>query len=181
MNSGMNGGDMGAASGEMGGGRGGRGRRGESDMSGPVAPPSLTMYVRWQSALPVRRALVIEKFGREGAESDEAKKFLDQVVPAYVVGIIGVPPAIGRIPSDRLNEMAKKSTALVRKDKDPIAAENTQLSAHEKSMDLYFVFSKTSAITLDDKEVEFISKMGPIEIKRKFKLKDMVVGDKLEL
>jgi hypothetical protein len=34
---------------------------------------------------------------------------------------------------------------------------------------------------LDDKEIEFSSKVGTIALKQKFKLKDMAVNGKLEL
>jgi hypothetical protein len=48
-------------------------------------------------------------------------------------------------------------------------------------MTVYFLFPRSEAITLEDKEVEFETKLGPMEIKRKFKLQDMVFGGKLEL
>jgi hypothetical protein len=37
-----------------------------------------------------------------------------------------------------------------------------------------FAFPKTDAITLEDKDVEFVTKLGQVEIKEKFNLKDMV-------
>src|SRR5258708_2292180 len=63
---------------------------------------------------------------------------------------------------------------------DPIEAGSVQRIPGEKGSVAFF-FPKTSAITLEDKEVEFVSKVARIEVRRKFKLKDMVVGDKLEL
>jgi hypothetical protein len=51
----------------------------------------------------------------------------------------------------------------------------------EKTVLLYFAFPKTEEITLEDKEVEFISKVGPMEFKKKFKLADMVLNGKLTL
>jgi hypothetical protein len=44
-----------------------------------------------------------------------------------------------------------------------------------------FEFPKTAPITLEDKEVEFITKVGQSQIKKKFKLTDMVFGDQLAL
>lgn len=43
------------------------------------------------------------------------------------------------------------------------------------------MFPKSDAITLDDKEVEFVTTLGGSEIKKKFTLKDMVLGDQLVL
>jgi len=167
-------------------GGGGGGRRGGS---GPNIPseagggaggaPSMLVHVRWQSAMPIRQAIVLTQLGREKADSDQAKKFLSQVANEYVIAVAGLPPAFDRVPDEQLNELAK-GAALQRKDKDPIAAAGVQRIPGEKGSVAFF-FPKTSAITLDDKEVEFVSRVARIEVRRKFKLKDMVVADKLEL
>jgi hypothetical protein len=44
-----------------------------------------------------------------------------------------------------------------------------------------FAFPKTDPITLDDKEVELVSRIGQYNVKKKFKLKDMVVNGQLAL
>jgi hypothetical protein len=44
-----------------------------------------------------------------------------------------------------------------------------------------FLFPKTVAIDMDDKEVEFSTKLGQTIVKTKFKLKDMVFNGKLDL
>lgn len=177
--------DMSASNGEepsMGGPRSRGGGHGGGDMeAGSGGGTSVLLTVRWQSALPVREAVVVTKLGHEKADSEDARKFLGQTVAGYVVAVIGVPPAMGRIPAERLNELAKTTTALRLKDKDPIPADRAEAVARERSVDLFFVFPKSSPITLEDKEVEFIARLGRIEVKRKFKLKDMVLGDKLEL
>jgi hypothetical protein len=173
---GQNAGDM---SGGGGGGGAGRGRPGSmGEMGGGGGAPSMTVHVRWQSALPIRQALVVNKLGHEKADSDQAKQFVGQTIPYYVVAVVGLPVNMtARIPDDQLAELAKTAT-LVRKDKDPIAAESAQKMPGEG---VAFLFPKTAAITLDDKEVEFVSKVGRLEVKRKFKLKEMVLADKLEL
>ena len=159
----------------------GAGRAGGGTMEDTqLTTPSVVLGVRWQSALPVRQALVVSKFGPEKADSEQAKNFLNQTVTNYVVGIIGVPPAFARGSGEGLPELAKL-VSLVRKDKEPIVAEKAQASQQPKGVDIYFLFPKADAITLDDKEVEFVAKLGRIEIRRKFKLKEMVVGEKLEL
>jgi hypothetical protein len=162
----------------------GGGRRGNG--GGPGYPSeaaggasSMMVRVRWQSAMPVRQAIVLTQLGPEKADSDQAKKFLNQVSNEYVVAVVGLPPALDRVPEEQLNELAK-GAALQRKDKDPIPAGAVQRIPGEKGSVAFF-FPKTSAITLEDKEVEFVSKVARIEVRRKFKLKDMVVGDKLEL
>ena len=68
-----------------------------------------------------------------------------------------------------------------RGDKALIVPEQIQVGMLEKTVLVYFSFPKTDAITLEDKDVEFVSKVGPMEYKKKFKLTDMVVGGKLTL
>ena len=50
-----------------------------------------------------------------------------------------------------------------------------------ESVMVVFVFPKTDAIALDDQEVEFITKLGETEVKKKFKLKDLVFAGQLAL
>jgi len=164
----------------MGGGGGGRGGRGGGGGGMGGGGFSMNLRVRWQSAVPIRKALVVAMLGREKADSEQGKNYVTQVIPYYVVAISGLPAAMSqRLTDENLAELAKTAT-LVRKDKDPIAAENAQKVAGEQGT-LAFLFPKTSEITLDDKEVEFVSKVGRLEVKRKFKLKEMVIADKLEL
>jgi hypothetical protein len=165
----------------MGGGGGRSGRSGGGESVGATGGVSIMLRVCWQSAPPVRQATVIAKLGHDKVESDEAKKFLAQEMPVYVIGVLDLPPEMARFPKERLNEIAKTTTSLRIKDKDPIAASGVQSAPREKAVDLYFLFPKTSPIALDDKEVEFVSTLGRFEIKKKFKLKDMVIGDKLAL
>ncbi len=49
------------------------------------------------------------------------------------------------------------------------------------TFDLYMLFPRDAAYTVDDKEVEFRTKIGKINIRRKFKFKDMVYNGKLEM
>jgi hypothetical protein len=46
---------------------------------------------------------------------------------------------------------------------------------------MLFLFPKTVPLTLDDKDVEFSSKVGSLMVKQKFHLKDMVFDGKLDL
>ena len=140
---------------------------------------TVTLHVRWLSALPVRQALVISRLGREQLDSEQARKFLQQNPGYYVVAIVGIPPQMAAgISDERLAAMAKDAT-LLRKGKNPITAESAQKLTDEPGF--AFLFPKTGAIRDDDKEVEFVSRLGALELKSKFKLKDMMFGGKLEL
>jgi hypothetical protein len=50
-----------------------------------------------------------------------------------------------------------------------------------QSVDVVYLFPRTQPIESDDKEVEVVLKLGEIEAKKKFSLKDMVYNGKLQL
>ncbi len=49
------------------------------------------------------------------------------------------------------------------------------------TFNLIYAFPKHAGLTVDDKEMEFVNKVGKMSIRKKFKLKDMVVNGKLEM
>jgi hypothetical protein len=173
------GGDTGGG-GRSGGGRGGRGGSGAGDTSeapGGQMVQAAAVVVRWQTALPVREALILDKYGAEKAGSEEAKKVLAQDPPNYVIVMVGLPSGMLRSAAQGL----KEGTSLVVKGKDPIMAENVQASQRGPVSDVYLVFPRKTPLTLEDKEVEFKCKLGKTLVQKKFKLKDMVVAGRLEL
>ncbi len=69
-----------------------------------------------------------------------------------------------------------------RDDHEPIPAEDAEVFVgNDETLIIEFAFSKADAITLEDTEVEFISKVGEMEVKRKFRLDEMMFGDQLAL
>jgi hypothetical protein len=81
----------------------------------------------------------------------------------------------------------KAETFLKRNNKPPIALMDMgvqQAPASEKApgfLVVVFGFPRTDAIKLEDKDVEFVTKLGQVDIKKKFNLKDMVFHGQLEL
>ena len=80
-----------------------------------------------------------------------------------------------------MQENLKKTTMLKRASKEPLMPAQVQIGLADKQVVIYFAFPKTDAIVLEDKDVEFVSKVGMAEFKRKFKLSEMVVDGKLTL
>ena len=76
-----------------------------------------------------------------------------------------------------MKELLLKNTSLSIKGKQPIVPEVLQPSGSSA----IFLFPKTIAIDMDDKEVEFSTKLGQTQVRTKFKLKDMVFNGKLDL
>jgi hypothetical protein len=166
---------------ERGGGRGGGGGGGGAPGGGPPpggGGPSATIIARWQTALPVKQAFVRIKFGAEAATSPDAKKILEREETTYAIVLSGPFASLMRAGSP---ETVKKgiidATSLSAKGKD--AGKPTDVEIGQK--DMLFTFARTAAFTVDDKEVEFDTKLGEIALKYKFKLKDMVYNGKLEM
>jgi len=58
---------------------------------------------------------------------------------------------------------------------------DVQVGRAAKGFELYFIFPRKAEFTLDDKEIEFVTRLQTVGIKQKFKLKDMVYNGKLAL
>ena len=86
---------------------------------------------------------------------------------------------------ERRNAMVarfKEGTMLERKGKDPIYPERVEILEANNARLVVFLFPKEGqAIEVGDKEVTFHSKLGAMDVKAKFQLKEMMYEGKLEL
>lgn len=163
--------------------------------------PMLSVIIRWDSALPVREALVRSK------QSDET---LARSATDYIVTVIGLWPgeqqaqqteeaednSLGGAPPEarvvrpttpptpeKLGQMRNgllASTKLLVKGRNsPIVPDDVKLD--EKTGAIHFFFPRTDPITLNDKEVTLATQFGSMRVFEKFRLKDMTEKGKLEL
>jgi hypothetical protein len=139
----------------------------------------LTVTVSWRTALPVRQAVAKEKYGAEAATSADAKKLTDEEQKFYAIMVSGLPARSLR-GGDKMKDSLLQNTSLIVKGKDPIQASDVQIGGNEQRALILFMFPKTP-LSVDDKDVEFSTKLGPIMVKQKFHLKDMVFNGKLDL
>jgi len=156
-----------------GGGRGGGG--GDTGGRGfPVAAPQLKLTLTWRSALPVRQAFVRQS--DSGTTPIDAKSLL-QRPEQYLLTLSGVPARYqGVVPS------AVQTSFLKRAHKPPIPLLQGGIQQDGRgTVTLIYAFPRTDPISLDDQEVEFVTAFGTIEIKQKFKLKDLAVHGELDL
>lgn len=175
-----------------GGPEGGRGRKGDrvpfggpngSGLGGvPTAEgptdglPKIKVLVRWESAAPILASA-------PGQPSADAAKF-------YVISVAGFMPAdasAGHHPTsaggderDQKLQRVMRATFLLSAGRAPIAATDIRMSSSDGVVSFYFP-REGAAITADDKEVVFASKMGPLELKVKFPLKPMLYRGRLAL
>ncbi len=161
------------------GGRGGRGGGGGfGDDGGGSGEALVTLNISWRSAQPLKKALVRSRLGAGTAVPAEAEQLIKNDEQDYVIVVSGVPA--GLAPAIQNPVLIDKSTIRAGK-KPPVAARGVNIQPHTKTVDVIYVFPKSQLIAADDKEVEVVLKLGQIEAKKKFNLKDMVYNGKLEL
>jgi hypothetical protein len=162
---------------EAGGGGGfegpGGGGRGPEDAGTPVLP----LLVRWHSALPVRQALARARWGAEALTSKEAQQLLQPQEEYYVIAISGLPERMLQRVSP---ETLRAGSFLKIGKKTPAPPGDARINPGPVS-EILLAFARSHAITLEDKEVEVTARIGRMDVRRKFRLKEMVVGGKLEL
>ena len=159
-----------AAAGGAGPGAGGRRSAGstattrtETTGSGPQLEWKAT--VRWESALPVREAL------HPGAPGELPED--------YILNVFGEVP--GADPDSGF-AILKDNTTLEHKG-DRIKLNRIELAPGNNVSEAgtLFYFSRLLALKLKDKEAIFTTKLGPLKVKCKFTLKDMLYRGNLEL
>jgi hypothetical protein len=163
-------------------GRSGRGGGG----GGPAVPSSaggvaLEIVARWQSALPLKQALVRLKYGAEGVSSADAKEVLDRTETTYVITLTGPLGAVLKGTPDNLKAGLMDVTTLSAHGKAPIKPTELQVNMSPKGQEVIFAFPRTTPFTVDDKEIDLTTKLGVLPVKYKFKPKEMVFNGKLEL
>jgi hypothetical protein len=163
----------------------------------PGRLPTLPVLVRWDSALPVRQALV---------RSGQADESLARSATDYIITIVGLWPgekpksaepaddaAWSADPSDiptehekpapqglgRMREALMGSAKLLPKGRKPVAPEDVTLDAKTGAIHLFF--PRADPITLSDGEVVVSVQFGSMHVVEKFRLKDMKGKGKLEL
>jgi hypothetical protein len=162
---------------------GGRGRGGGGGGGGDIPAPvglSVQIVARWQSALPVKEAFVRTKFRAEAAASPEVKETLDREETNYQIVLSGPRTAFPGT-SEVLKKTLGEVTLLSSKTKGAMKPADIQIATSPKEIDILFSFPRTTPYTLDDQEVEFVTKVANSPLKYKFRLKDMVFNGKLEL
>jgi hypothetical protein len=164
-----------------GGGGGGRGGGPQGQFEGGGGVPSIEILARFESALPIRQALVRQKFGAEADKSEEATKVLSVEPKSYEIVLSGPMGMFVMGPPDQVSSRLTEVTSLSSAKSAPIKPSLIQVGKPGRKMDVLFVFPRAMPFTVDDQEVTFATKLGTSSVKYKFKLKDMVVNGKLEM
>lgn len=159
---------------------------GGSPVGGIGVPPrgakaEAYMVIRWSSALPVRQAVVIDRFGVEGLRSPEAREILDETPEFYVVEIFGVPAIVAYQGAQVIQDEIHRTAALVTHSGRALRPESVYVPVHGEHLSITARFPRTVPLTLEDKQVDFQGRGGPFEFHQRFKLKSMMYEGRLEL
>jgi hypothetical protein len=161
-----------------GGGRGGGGEGGGGRGGGDFGPAAqrVRLTISWRSALPLREAIARQQAGKTGTIAPDVQAKLEHDDDHYWVAIQGLPPQYTRPgPNNSLQGFLRRGG------KPAIGATQGAAQMTRGGALLLVGFPRTDPITLEDNDVEFDVKLGPLEIKKKFKLKDMLFAGKLAL
>jgi len=170
----------------------------EGDAKGTVmGETEVQVSLQWRTALPIRQALARLQFKGDTINSPEAKAVIDRQSDVYVLAVVGLPSSVRAAASNK--EQLTSDTVIKIKNKPDLKPSDIQMPAPPAAkggfggkgggkggfgggnVDLYYVFPKAAGITEADNELEFVSKMGKITVRKKYKLKDMVFSGKFEM
>jgi hypothetical protein len=162
----------GAGGGPGGGGTGGGGGRNGGGEGLNV--PTVRLLLRFVSALPVRQAMMRERYGDQVATSPAAVKILSTPDNYYVVALAGLHRLPENVP------VIKQKSTLRAKGKESFGPAEVRA---ENGMIVLFFLRDGHPIAVEDGEVEVQVQLPDLvsPIRRSFKLKDMMYAGKLEM
>lgn len=148
-------------------------------MGRPFAPRAVlgrfSAIVRWDSALPIREAMHAQPY-------QDADRY-------YIISVTGDLPDMGRIVGadgatldERRMENIKQVTRLERKtDALVLARVAVTPDGYPAGGGTLFYFERRDAVLAEDKQVTFVTRVGPYEVRARFNLKEMLYRGKLAL
>ncbi len=150
-----------------------------SGVSGPAGAPTpqAPLTIIWASAIPVRLAVLKLRSGNE-IPTDTQVTNAQKERPNYVIAVVGLAaPDAGSDPR------ALASSAFLTVKGKPAEPANESNYRRIGNSDVYFFhFTRASLpITVADQQVEFRMRIGQMQVKRRFELKEMQFQGKLAL
>jgi hypothetical protein len=150
---------------------------GRGDTGPAILRVSVELIVRWASALPVRRALALQEFGRDGLGSEKAREMLSEQPAGYVMELAGIPRMLL---SPDLERQLRKARLSV-----PGARSSTPLSVELPTMGLFLTarmtFPRWKDAATGEGAAAFALDMCGLRIQQEFKLRSMLYEGRLEL
>jgi hypothetical protein len=151
------------------------------DGNAPPAQTEIYLTTRWSSALPIRQAMALHQFGRSGLSSAKAAELLQGNAAEYVLEVAGFP--VGMVPQGvrRFEAELLESSTLLLKGRKTLRATAASVPEHGNHLIATLRFPRFENLSDSDGFIEFAAQAGPMDIRQKFKLRDMNYKGRLEL
>ena len=144
---------------------------GGSDRSPRSLPQSITLQLRWESALPVRLAeLKLRELGPSTLPGD-----------GYSIAVYGVPGGGFKGTPEQLGQPLKNFAALKREGKKDVRPIRVEVFQRENDAVVVYLFPMAAEISKKDRRVRFEAQIGRIVLGQDFDLSEMVLLGRLEL
>lgn len=144
---------------------------GGDDRSRRSLPQSITLQLRWESALPVRLA---ELKSREVEPPTLAGD-------GYSIAVYGVPSGDFKGTPEHLGEPLKSLATLKREGKKDARPVRVEVFQRETGVVVVYLFPLSAEITRKDGRIRFEAQIGRIVLAQDFDLSEMEFRGKLEL
>jgi hypothetical protein len=144
---------------------------GGDDRSTRSLPQSITLRLRWESALPVQLAeLKSHEIEPPTLEGD-----------GYRIAVYGIPGGDFKGDPERLGEPLKNLAALRREGKKEVRPTRVEVFQREQGVVVVYLFPLSAEITKKDQRIQFEAHIGRIVFAQSFELSEMEFMGKLEL
>jgi hypothetical protein len=153
---------------------------GTSGGSVPSVRTEVYLTLRWSSALPIRQALALNEFGRDGLSQERAVELLTRQDTDAVLEIFGLPVTMVPQGTKALEAELEKSAMLWCKGQRALHATSVRVPEHGYHLSAELRFPRPETIGPESGLLEFSAEAGPIKIAHKFKLKSMIYRGRFE-
>lgn len=144
---------------------------GGDDRSSRSLPQSITLKLRWESALPVQLAeFKVHETEPPTLEGD-----------GYRIAVYGVPGAGFKGDPMQLGEPLRNLAALKREGKKDVRPVRVEVFQREEGLVVVYLFPLSAEITKKDQRIQFEARIGRIVFAQNFELSEMEYMGKLEL
>ncbi len=155
---------------------------------GVQGPPTRQYLLRFQSARPIRMAVARLQMLGGGWDEQQAQAYIEADQASNIILAISVPRRQDRSELDlaTTRDLQETTFLILKKSKKRIPLERYIPPVESGDIWGYFLFPRQEngqdLVTLKESEVRFESRLNKnTRLKRKFRLKKMVVGGKLEI
>jgi hypothetical protein len=145
--------------------------RGGDDRSPRSLPQSITLKLRWESALPIRLAELKSHEVEPPTSQDDG----------YSIAVYGVPGGDFKGDPTKLGEPLKNLAALKREGKKDVRPITVEVFLRENGVVVVYLFPLSAEITKKDRRIQFEAQIGRIVVTQDFELSEMEFVGKLEL